>query len=542
MDNPGEGDERRGDDSKKKPSQPKKRPASLISEASEGRKPQKQQHEQRKHTRPRLSRDNDIVEGHSRLHSQQIVPNPGQSPMPPRIPAHLRAPNESQIATSLLPTLNTMGAPVGVTRRAAMPGTAAVAAAPSAYQTTREATNLMTGNVQQRGPPSVSDSDTTTRTNNLTAGQSRPPVGVVANEAAGRFGLPVQSNLSSTIPVTQQQQVQSQMEQIIAQLVANQGSIQSVPSNDPFAPQPIISNPRGAAVLPQMPGSLNPFLGTVPTNAAAGINAPAVNPSLAHLLQIASGEAGIQPIEIPPNPEHLLALLASRARNTVATTAASGMPGIPPFAPAAASLQPSLPLPPPMSISEMQQVAALATLTGVPPTAIVPTSVLRQPPPLLPGRPPGERTANLYMPTTDELTLSRRQVLLRQQIEFFEASPEDIQWFCAGRRREISVGQVGIRCKHCAAAAIPPYARPKGTVYFPSTLRALYQAAQNMGQDHFLADQCIHVNPEVKQTLKVYSETPTQAGYAGKKYWADGAKLRGIYETERGLRFHDYVQ
>lgn len=158
-------------------------------------------------------------------------------------------------------------------------------------------------------------------------------------------------------------------------------------------------------------------------------------------------------------------------------------------------------------------------------------------PPLYQGPP---RTANLFMEISDKETLSDHQVLLRKQIEYFEATLEDVRFFCPSRRHKVTVGQVGLRCKNCSAAGVQPTDRKKGCVYFPASLRALYQAAQNMGTTHLLGN-CEHISAEVHQRLQEYTDAPARAGYGGKKYWAQSARNRGIYETEQGLRFHDFV-
>jgi hypothetical protein len=144
------------------------------------------------------------------------------------------------------------------------------------------------------------------------------------------------------------------------------------------------------------------------------------------------------------------------------------------------------------------------------------------------------REFELYTPGDDNI-LSEPQVLLRKQMEFFQAETVDIQVVTPIRRNEISVGQVGVRCKHCARG-LKQHQYVKGTMYFPSTLRALYQAAQNCGKVH-LSDICPKVSTEVKNQLKTYMETPASIGYGGKIYWSDCASARGICETEIGLRF-----
>jgi hypothetical protein len=46
--------------------------------------------------------------------------------------------------------------------------------------------------------------------------------------------------------------------------------------------------------------------------------------------------------------------------------------------------------------------------------------------------------------------------------------------------------QVGIRCVHCACASH----RSRGSVYYPIRLDSLYQAVQNMANNHFLSGAC----------------------------------------------------
>jgi hypothetical protein len=146
-----------------------------------------------------------------------------------------------------------------------------------------------------------------------------------------------------------------------------------------------------------------------------------------------------------------------------------------------------------------------------------------------------DRVEDLYL-ESDEDILSDHQIIVRKQIEFFVARQEDIDHFTPGRRKELSVGQVGIHCRHCAV--LPHNERPRGAVYFPSTLRALYQAAQNMTAVHF-TNTCQQINPELKEQLIELQETKAASGHGGKKYWAEGAVARGVYETEMGLRFRD---
>lgn len=277
-------------------------------------------------------------------------------------------------------------------------------------------------------------------------------------------------------------------------------------SNDPILASSLASN-QNAAILP--PGNMNPFR-------ANARSLPLAASSLTDPMLAAQAAAMARGMPVPSRQQQLamssLAASESQGRNLTTTAAATRNPrseltGPPSMAAASLPLPAAAHLLPP----SLQQLAGQ-------------------------GLVPSGRTADLYMNSDDHI-LSDHQVLLRRQIEFFEAGPEDIRFFTPGRRREISVGQVGIRCKHCAAV-LQPHERRKGCVYFPSTLRAIYQAAQNMGSTHFLGN-CKFISPRVQAELQEYTDSKTEAGYGGKKYWGNGANARGIYETEKGLRFRD---
>ena len=184
------------------------------------------------------------------------------------------------------------------------------------------------------------------------------------------------------------------------------------------------------------------------------------------------------------------------------------------------------------------------------PSAVMPSAMLRA---SAPGRLPGglqmtldppsplhipkPRTEDLYTPCDDNF-LSVHQITIRKQIEFFAVQQEDIDHFSQERRKNVSIGQVGIRCRHCAG--IPRKELTRCAMYFPTTIRALYQAAQHMASVHFTGT-CAHINPQLKAQLIDFQEKKAVFGRGGKNYnyWAERANVRGVYETEQGLRFRD---
>ena len=135
----------------------------------------------------------------------------------------------------------------------------------------------------------------------------------------------------------------------------------------------------------------------------------------------------------------------------------------------------------------------------------------------------------------DRDSLTPYQCLARQQIELFEASPADADAGTQGRNRTITVGQVGIRCKHCAH--LPLRERSRGSTYYPSKLTGIYQAAQNMTNSH-MTTYCSSVPKEVREELKRLGNKKSSAG-GGKNYWSGGAKILGVIEDDHGLRFED---
>ena len=98
-------------------------------------------------------------------------------------------------------------------------------------------------------------------------------------------------------------------------------------------------------------------------------------------------------------------------------------------------------------------------------------AVISNPP--LTNRPP----ILLHM-DTDEEVLTEYQVLLRKQIELFEANEEDIKGSAQGRNTPIILGQVGIRCRFCSS--LTSSSRPRGAVYYSQTIDGIYQGIADL--------------------------------------------------------------
>ena len=110
---------------------------------------------------------------------------------------------------------------------------------------------------------------------------------------------------------------------------------------------------------------------------------------------------------------------------------------------------------------------------------------------------------------------------------------EDVESNAQGRNKPITLGQVGIRCRHCTS--LQARQRARGSVYYPSKLQGLYQAAQNMATIH-LVETCKSIPEQVRAELRNIKERKSSAG-GGKAYWGNGARVLGVVETEDCLRF-----
>jgi hypothetical protein len=135
----------------------------------------------------------------------------------------------------------------------------------------------------------------------------------------------------------------------------------------------------------------------------------------------------------------------------------------------------------------------------------------------------------------NEMVLTQFQVFLRQHIEAFAATSEDVSSRVRGRHKQVRLHQVGIQCRHCAH--MPPRQRGKGAVYFPSSTMGLYQGAQNMSSTHLQCGLC----PEMPQSTKTAfaqllgTKTAGTSSAGGRAYWARCALQMGLVDTEQGI-------
>jgi hypothetical protein len=204
---------------------------------------------------------------------------------------------------------------------------------------------------------------------------------------------------------------------------------------------------------------------------------------------------------------------------------------------------PDVPTPPSVSSSTMStitgEMSTARAASPIPPSQSV-GNLSRMS--AFPSEPPGEAGAPsltdrppiaLHL-EEDSHSLNAYQCLLRKQIELFETAPTSgVEGRSQGRNTPIRIGQVGIRCRHCAS--LPNKARPKGAVYYSKSLDGVYQVSQNMSKVH-LTERCRRIPNIIKQRL-ISLHSVNRRASGGKPYWVDGIRQLGVYEDGPILRF-----
>lgn len=156
---------------------------------------------------------------------------------------------------------------------------------------------------------------------------------------------------------------------------------------------------------------------------------------------------------------------------------------------------------------------------------------------------PVERARGRVIPlalATDKTYVSEYQMLLREQIDLFEATEGDLMARAQGRNKPIQLNSVGIRCHHCAA--LHPGFRPRGAVYFPTKLIGLYHSSQNMAANHFSGACSSTPEHIIKRLAELRQSKAVVYGRCSQRYWEQAAEKLGVREEDGRLVFSDAVE
>eukprot|EP00977_Amphora_coffeiformis_P012444 scaffold3077_cov162-Amphora_coffeaeformis.AAC.3 len=151
---------------------------------------------------------------------------------------------------------------------------------------------------------------------------------------------------------------------------------------------------------------------------------------------------------------------------------------------------------------------------------------------------------------TDSQYLNPIHCFVRRHVEFFVAGQEEVNAPSPGRKTRVTLGQVGIRCIHCAH--LPIKDRVKRSSCYPPSIGGLYHAISNMKCDHFAL--CKGLPPADREeflSLRVQTsrKTPKHAkpkhakpaadrsiANSTAQYYHDSAMRMGLFDTNDGIR------
>lgn len=126
-------------------------------------------------------------------------------------------------------------------------------------------------------------------------------------------------------------------------------------------------------------------------------------------------------------------------------------------------------------------------------------------------------------------------------VEVFTATQDDVEKTpTKGKRRNVVVGQIGIRCPHCNKRVgtdsndVEKRDFPnRGSVYFPNSINNVYNATMNLLQRHLFF--CPDMPNEVLKKYATLKKDDARSG-TSKMYWVQSARSLGFVDTLNGIK------
>lgn len=153
----------------------------------------------------------------------------------------------------------------------------------------------------------------------------------------------------------------------------------------------------------------------------------------------------------------------------------------------------------------------------------------------------GKAVGKIVLPLAaaeDSVYLNPLHCFVRKHVELFSADKSDTEAPCPGRKTRVTLGQVGIRCKHCAKHNLKPRERVKRAVCYPPSIDGIYHSVSNMKFDHFGICPCLPADAKEELTqLKVDYSGRNIGNTNTAKYYRESAVAKGLGDTDKGIRF-----
>eukprot|EP00536_Pseudo-nitzschia_multiseries_P013435 jgi/Psemu1/35229/gm1.35229_g len=145
--------------------------------------------------------------------------------------------------------------------------------------------------------------------------------------------------------------------------------------------------------------------------------------------------------------------------------------------------------------------------------------------------PPSPSSRILVAIPEDKEWLSDIDSYVRKQLEVFCATEEDVAAALKDRKYPISVGQVGIRCIHCAISK-GNHAIGHASAY-PFSISGIYESVKEFHRVHL--ESCEFLPATTKTKLKNMKGASSLSSVL-RKYYTLAAKSLGLVDTQDGIR------
>jgi len=132
----------------------------------------------------------------------------------------------------------------------------------------------------------------------------------------------------------------------------------------------------------------------------------------------------------------------------------------------------------------------------------------------------------------DKDWLSDLDCFVRKQVEVFTASKTDVEDAEEDQKYLIQLGQVGIRCLHCAK--LGGGARGDAVTY-PCAISGIYESVRELQRCHF--DECSSLPQELKSERSKITSSVSSLSSVLRRYYVQASKALGLYDSlDGGIR------
>lgn len=129
----------------------------------------------------------------------------------------------------------------------------------------------------------------------------------------------------------------------------------------------------------------------------------------------------------------------------------------------------------------------------------------------------------------DKDWLSDMDCFVRNNVEIFSATENDLAIAKTDKKYPIKLGQVGLRCMHCAGSSMG--ARREAVMY-PYSISGIYESVRDFQKLHL--DYCPHLPPDLKGAMSKLTHGCSSLSSVLRRYYVQAARALGLFDSEDG--------